>query len=81
MNQTQRDLTYRLDAVQSICQRHSSGSEVCQQSIQLWELQHETNVFSAQISSYIKSAWSIVGLCILGIVLFSWFLKMFSVPD
>lgn len=75
MNQIQRDLTYRLDAVQLVCEQYGTRSEICQQSIQLWELQHAANMRSAQMSFYIQCMWIIIGLFVMGFILFYQFLK------
>lgn len=65
MNQTQRDQTYRLDAVKSICEQHGRESELCQQAIHIWETQHAMNVFYSQVSFI----GSILGFIVLGIFL------------
>ena len=49
MNQTQRDLTYRSDALQSVCNEYGFASEECQQATQLWEQQHSMNVWTSKI--------------------------------
>ncbi|OHA03282.1 MAG: hypothetical protein A3J10_01910 [Candidatus Sungbacteria bacterium RIFCSPLOWO2_02_FULL_54_10] len=76
VNQIQRDLAYRLDALQSICEQYGAQSEMCQQSIQLWELQHAANVRSAHISFYIHRIGTIIslliGLIILGFILWKY---------
>ena len=76
MNQIQRDLTYRLDAVKSVCGRYGQESEICQQSIQLWESQHTMNIFNARMFLYIKLAGGALIIFILGIYFYSYFLKL-----
>jgi len=75
MNQLQRDATYRLDALKSICEDHGYDSEACQQSIQIWESNHSSNVLSAK-ASFVGSVFLILILAtILGVSLYSRFLK------
>lgn len=75
MNQIQRDLTYRLDAVQQTCNTYGQESEQCQQLMSLWESQHATNLFNAQMFLYVKLIGSILVIFILGIFIYIWFLK------
>lgn len=88
MNQIQRDLTYRLDAVKSVCEQHGQESNTCQQAIQFWESQHAMNVFNAQVNifnaqvlSYTKLIGGVLVVFVLGIILYSWFLKSKCIKD
>ena len=76
MNQTQRDLTYRLDAVRQACDQYGQESDICQQSIQLWKSQHDMNVFNVQISFYIKLAGSVLVIFVFSMFVYSKFLKL-----
>jgi len=78
MNQVQRDLTYRQDAVQQVCDQYGQESEICQQSIQIYESQHVGNVFNDQMFSYIKLTGGILAFFILGTLLFTWFFKLLT---
>jgi len=44
MNQLERDYTYRLDLVKAICEQHGYESQDCQQSMEIWQIQHNLNV-------------------------------------
>lgn len=77
MNQIQRDFTYRLDAVRSVCEQHSYESQECQQSIQLWEHQHNWNLFYTKVFLYDKFVLYVAGFLILSFFIFSYFLKLF----
>ena len=52
MTQTQRDLTYRLDALKSICETSGYQSEICQSSIGVWTIQHDMNVRMEKFAVY-----------------------------
>lgn len=75
MNQIQRDMTYRLDAVDSICEQYGRESETCQQTIQAWETQHSTNVLSTQVFFYLQLTVGVFIIIFLTFTLYSWFLK------
>ncbi len=51
MDQIQRDLTYRKEALQSICNEYGYESKKCQQSIEIWERQHSANFLTSQTSA------------------------------
>ena len=76
MNQIQRDLTYRLDVVQSICKQYGYKSEDCQYSIQIWESQHVMNMFYSQMFLYSKFILLTAGFFILGYILYFRFFKV-----
>lgn len=76
MNQIQRDETYRLNAVESICEQYGRESEICRQAIQTWETQHSTNIVRPQAFLYIKLTGSVFVILILALTSYSWFLKL-----
>ena len=71
MNQTQRDLTYRLESLKQICSQYGYNSETCQRSTEIWESQHAMNVLYSQVSFF----GSILGFFVLGIILCFFILK------
>lgn len=52
MNQVERDLTYRLDALKATCSQYGLESEMCKNSMQLWQEQHDWNVKYEKYSDY-----------------------------
>lgn len=75
MNQIQRDLTYRRGAVEVICEQNGYDSQVCQESIQTWESQHNTNIFVSKASFYSEIVVIILGALVLGYFLYFQYLK------
>ena len=81
MDQIQRDLTYRLDALLQICDRYGYESDICQQSIQIWKSQHSANMLFAnheRYTSWMSSVEIILIFVILGTILYFWFPKLKS---
>lgn len=78
MNQLERDFTYRLDAVKEICEQHGSESQECQQAIGVWELQHNANITSYNLTLYGKFALIILVVFVLGYFLFLKSLEQFT---
>lgn len=81
MDQMQRDLTYRRDAVEAICEQHGYDSQVCQESIQILESQHGMNTFSSKVSFYGEIVLIILGVLVLGYFLYVQYLKSKVVKD
>ncbi|OGI61093.1 hypothetical protein A2814_02030 [Candidatus Nomurabacteria bacterium RIFCSPHIGHO2_01_FULL_38_19] len=81
MDQLQRDLTYRLDAVKQICNQYGQESDMCQQSMQLWESQHSMNTFNTQVLFYLKLTGSILIIFIVGFFIYSSILKSRTQKD
>lgn len=75
MNQIQRDLTYRHEAVKAICEQNGYDSQVCQESIRAWESQHGMNMLSFKVSFYAEIIVVILGVFILGYFLYFQYLK------
>lgn len=75
MNQVQRDLTYRREAVEKVCEQNGYESQICQESMQIWESQHNMNLLSARFSFYAEIIFVIMGLLVFGYFLFFRFLK------
>lgn len=68
MDQITRDLTYRLDALKSICQTYGFESESCQYSLEIWNRQHAWNVLFSKLSDMMD-----------GVLLFIFFFIVFVV--
>jgi len=52
MNQVERDLTYRLNALKAGCDQYGWDSEWCKTSTQIWEDQHKMNVVMEKYGDY-----------------------------
>lgn len=52
MNQVERDLTYRLDALKAGCDQYGWDSEWCKASTEVWENQHKMNVMTEKYYDY-----------------------------
>ena len=51
MSQIERDLTYRNDSLEFICEQYGEASEECRMSTEIWETQHSANVLLANVAS------------------------------
>lgn len=68
MTQIERDLTYRLDALKSVCSYHGIDSLECQSSIDLWSIQHEANFRHEKILNFNSAVTSFFLFLLLVIV-------------
>ncbi|MDD2935275.1 MAG: hypothetical protein PHX25_02255 [Candidatus Pacebacteria bacterium] len=78
MDQVERDLTYRLDAVKSVCNNYGLESSECLQSQQIWENQYKTNLLSSKFSNILSGLFVIIVGIILFIYLSGVFIKFLS---
>lgn len=70
MNQTSRDLTYRLDAVKAGCEMYGWESAKCTELQSVWKSQHAMNVRLEMLQS---ASWFLFILILLGwVVLLVW---------
>jgi len=75
MNQLQRDLTYRLEAVQSVCDQNGEESQACKDVVQLFESQHNMNMFSSSVFLYGELIALTFSVFIFGCFLYFQFIK------
>ncbi|MDO8589849.1 MAG: hypothetical protein Q7R69_01075 [bacterium] len=52
MNQVERDLTYRLDALKATCNQYGLQSYECKTSMEIWQDQHDWNVMYEKYGDY-----------------------------
>lgn len=62
MTQVERDLTYRRDALVSICTQYGTESQECKASTEMWEKQHTMNLWTEVYSSWLF--WVIGGVLV-----------------
>ena len=60
MNQIERDLTYRLDALKEGCNEYGWESEWCKSSIQIWEEQHRFNIRMERHGDYVEAVFQFI---------------------
>ena len=65
MNQVERDLTYRLDALKAVCNQYGLESYECKAYTQIWQDQHEWNVKYEKYSDYFSTGLIIILLIVL----------------
>ena len=65
MNQVERDLTYRLDALKAGCDNYGWESEWCRTSMEIWQSQHNMNVW---VERFGETFW-IFGLVAISVIL------------
>lgn len=64
MDQLERDLTYGLDGVRATCIQYGWKSSECQNSIEIWQNQHNWNIKFEKYNDYLGVGFIIIVLII-----------------